>query len=98
MSVERILDLLDTLTLAEARKVDEALHRYIALVEEWQRPAPNVVEIQNAPGGCYRLEYVRCGKCKRCAEGGYPHGPYWYKYSYRPGGQRKTYIGKQRPG
>src|SRR5215210_5047871 len=98
MSVDRLLNLITTLTLAEAQAVDEALHAYIAQLEAWQRPAPNVVEQHSTGGGCYRLELVKCGKagCK-CADGAL-HGPYWYHYSYKQGGgQRKTYIGKQRP-
>lgn len=98
--VDQILDLISTLTLAEAQQVDQALHRYIAQIEEWQRPAANVVEQFTAQGGCYRLELVNCGKrtCKKCGAGP-AHGPYWYRYSYDPGRgrQRKTYIGKKRP-
>jgi hypothetical protein len=97
-NVAQVLDLITTLTLPEARQVAEALHAYIATVEAWQQPTPNVVEQIDAPGGCYRQELVKCGKpgCK-CARGEL-HGPYWYGYTYKKGGgQSKRYIGKQRP-
>jgi hypothetical protein len=55
-----------------------------------------VVEERPAPGGCYRLEFVRCGKCGRCAEGP-AHGPYWYLYTRRGGRLTSRYIGKQLP-
>jgi hypothetical protein len=90
--------LITTLTLPEARQVDAALHDYIATVEAWQQPTPSAVERIDTPGGCLQLEWVKCGTagCK-CARGEL-HGPYWYRYTYKKGGgQRKTYIGKQRP-
>jgi hypothetical protein len=98
MSVERMLDLMTTLTLPEAVDVDLALHRYIALLESWARPAPDVIDQVSTAGGCYRRELVKCGKAKcKCASGEL-HGPYWYHYSYKPGGgQRKRYIGKELP-
>src|SRR5260370_42407939 len=52
------------------------------------------VEERPAPGGCYRLELVRCGKCSRC-EDGPAHGPYWYWYGYRGGKAVSRYIGKE---
>ena len=55
-----------------------------------------VVEERPAPGGCYRLELVRCGKCRLCAEGP-AHGPYWYLYLRRGGRLVSRYIGKQLP-
>jgi hypothetical protein len=98
MSIERMLDLMTTLTLPEAVDLDLALHKYITLLESWQRPAPSIVEQVSTAGGCYRFELVKCGKAKcKCAEGKL-HGPYWYLYRYKSGGgQRKTYIGKERP-
>jgi len=99
-TVDQVLSLIDTLTLPEAKQVDEALHRYIHQVEQWQRPPANVLEQLSAPGGYYRLELVKCGKptCHRCPNGP-AHGPYWYRYTYDASRkrQRKTYIGKQRP-
>jgi hypothetical protein len=98
--IEQILDLISTLTLAEAKQVDHVLHQYIDQVEQWQRPGANVVEQIIAQGGCYRLELVNCGKakCKKCTSGP-AHGPYWYHYTYDSSRrrQRKTYIGKNRP-
>lgn len=51
------------------------------------------------PGGAavtYQHELVRCGKarCKPCAGGGFPHGPYWYAYWSEGGRKRKRYIGR----
>jgi hypothetical protein len=63
------------------------------------QPSPGeraVVEERATPGGCYRLELVRCGKCKRCADGP-AHGPYWYLYYRRGGRLASRYIGKQLP-
>ncbi len=57
-----------------------------AVVDE--RPAPG--------GGTLRLEYVRCGRCTRCASGPV-HGPYWYLYQRRGGRLTSRYIGKQLP-
>jgi hypothetical protein len=59
---------------------------------------------KNAPtGGRYlRLERVRCGKkgCKKCS-GEHPelHGPYWYLYRPKKGGEGRTseYVGKVLP-
>lgn len=99
MDVARILDSLETLRLDELRQVEARARVLIDRIAEWQQPAPTVEELERAPGGCYRLEYVRCGKerCKTCADGGQGHGPYWYRYSYRGGRVRKTYVGKERP-
>jgi hypothetical protein len=55
-----------------------------------------MVEERPAPGGCYRLELVRCGKCGRCADAP-AHGPYWYLYTRRGGRLVSRYIGKQLP-
>lgn len=99
MDLARILENLETLRLAELRQVEARARELIERIAEWQKPAPTAEEIQRAPGGCYRQEYVRCGKerCKKCADGGQGHGPYWYLYRYQNGGIRKTYIGKERP-
>jgi hypothetical protein len=98
--VDQMISQVDTLTLAEAHKLAAALERYIDQLEQWQCPAPDVVEQIATNGGCYRLEHVRCGKtkCKKCSSGP-AHGPYWYLYTYDAGRgrQRKTYIGKNRP-
>ena len=54
-------------------------------------------------GGRYlRLERVKCGKkgCRKCS-GEHPelHGPYWYLYRPKKGGQGRTseYVGKRLP-
>jgi hypothetical protein len=39
MDADRIIDALDTLSLAELRRVDQALHQWIARIESWQQPA-----------------------------------------------------------
>ncbi len=58
---------------------------------------------RNEHGGRYlRLERVRCGKkgCKKCS-GEHPelHGPYWYLYRPKKGGEGRTseYVGKVLP-
>ncbi len=81
MFAEQILDSLDTLTLPELKQVQARVNALVETIEEWQRPAGHVVEVQTIPGGCLRLEWVKCGKerCKKCSTGT-GHGPYWYRY------------------
>jgi hypothetical protein len=58
---------------------------------------------KNARGGrSLRLERVRCGKkgCKKCSgEHAELHGPYWYLYRPKKGGEGRTseYVGKVLP-
>ena len=42
----------------------------------------------------FSLEYRRCGKCSRCADGSRPHGPYLY---VRSKSGRRRYIGTPDP-
>ncbi len=58
---------------------------------------------QKPGGGRYlRLERVKCGKkgCRKCS-GEHPelHGPYWYLYRPKKGGEGRTseYVGKMLP-
>jgi hypothetical protein len=99
MDAATILDSLDTLTVAELRRVAARAIELLRFYDEMAQPAPNVVETIVSPGGHYRAEMVRCGqeRCKKCAEGAYGHGPYWYLYQYSGGKVRKSYIGKKRP-
>ena len=53
------------------------------------------VEELRTARGCYRLELVRCGKCRRC-ERGPVHGPYWYWYGRVDGRSVSRYVGKKR--
>lgn len=46
------------------------------------------------PGWMLQLEMINCGRCRRCKIGGFPHGPYWYRY--RKGTSK--YVGKIVPG
>ena len=93
MDADRIIEALDTLSLADLRRVDQARHEWIARIEAWQQPADQA----KAPTKTYRQEYVRCGKegCKKCSTGP-GHGPYWYAYWSEGGRTRKQYIGKHR--
>ena len=92
MDVERFLDDLDTLKLADLRRVRARADELIAHIEATQDPDYGRVE------PTYRQEYVRCGKerCKKCADGP-GHGPYWYAYWSKGGRTHKQYIGKTRP-
>lgn len=98
MDVDRILESLATLTLADLQRVYAAVGARIRQHAATQQPAaeaPAAVQ----PQKYYRQEYVRCQKvgCKTCAPGGPGHGPYWYCY-YTEGGRRhKRYIGKKLP-
>lgn len=98
MDVAKVLDTLDTLTLADLRRVQVRVNDLVTLIEGWQQPDDQTVETIVAPGGCLRLEWVKCGKerCKKCAAG-QGHGPYWYRYESSGGRRHKTYLGKQRP-
>lgn len=51
------------------------------------------------PGLTYRQEMVRCGKanCKKCENGKYGHGPYWYAYNHAAVFTQKIYVGKKLP-
>src|SRR5947208_58593 len=98
MNTETIIKTLDTLTLAELKRIDAALHELLDRIKEWQQPPDpsQPLGARAAKGKTYRLEKVRCGKdtCKRCAEGP-GHGPYWYCYWSEKGRTRKLYIGKE---
>ncbi len=66
---------------------------------EERRPEPP----ETPKNGRYlRLERVRCGKkgCRKCS-GEHPelHGPYWYLYRPKKGGEGRTseYVGKMLP-
>src|SRR5262245_38482601 len=97
MNADTIIEALDTLTLAELRRVDTAVHQLIDTITEWQRrPDEQPLDEQTLKGKTYRLEKVRCGKetCKKCEQGP-GHGPYWYAYWSVNGRTRKQYIGKE---
>lgn len=79
-----------------AARVEAELTRR-QLAEREEDGGRSLVEERTAPGGCYRLEKVRCGKDNcRCA-GGEPHGPYWYLYARRGGRLTSRYVGKELP-
>jgi hypothetical protein len=88
---------------AELREAINLLTRHLTerVTAEWDAfdPGPSpagreTVEERHAPGGCYRLERVKCGKCARC-EAGPVHGPYWYWYGRNGGRVVSRYIGKE---
>jgi hypothetical protein len=88
---------------AELREAIDLLTRHLTerVTAGWDAFAPGpspagreTVEERHAPGGCYRLERVRCGKCARC-EAGAVHGPYWYWYGRNGGRVVSRYIGKR---
>ena len=92
-------DLAQTLTLDELRELDAWLHEQISALESEPvheipvRRDRQVVEVRHHGAVTYRLELVKCGKCRRCAAGA-THGPYWYGYYKRGGRTRSVYIGK----
>ena len=97
--LDKVLDLITLLRdPGDLRRVAAAALEQAELIESWRQPAPTADEVKATPGGCYRLEMVKCGKerCKRCADGRL-HGPYWYSYRYSGGRVKKVYIGKKRP-
>ena len=98
MDADRIIEHIETLTLADLRRVLAFTAELVERIEGWQQPAPIAAELQAASGGHYRQEFVRCGKdnCKKCSSGK-GHGPYWYRYTYVNGKTKKMYIGKEKP-
>ena len=85
--------------LAEAAEAIEAeLTRRALVARADDERQGEVIELRSTPGGCYRLEKVRCGKPNcRCAAGQL-HGPYWYLYQRRGGKLASKYVGKRLPG
>jgi hypothetical protein len=96
MDTERIIDLLDTLTAADLRRVLAHAQELDKRYSEWADPRNYQIEEQTT--GTYVQEYVKCGKpgCKSCSELG-GHGPYWYHYTSENGKTKKKYIGKTKP-
>lgn len=94
---ETILASLETLSLADLRRIVATAQALITRMEAWQHPAANQPASASVAGKTYRQEYVRCGKasCTTCTSGP-GHGPYWYAYWSERGRKRKQYIGKQR--
>jgi hypothetical protein len=92
MDADRIIELLDTLTVTDLRRVKAAVDRIAALHDTWQQADAEPPEVS------YFQDWVKCGKasCKTCREG-QGHGPYWYAYWTEHGKTKKKYIGKQRP-
>lgn len=96
MDADKLIDELATLTVPDLRRVHDAA---AALLAHYAEAADPNYGRPTEPRETYRQEYIRCGKanCKRCADGGQGHGPYWYAYSREDGKLRKRYIGKERP-
>ncbi len=97
MRGQDIIDHLNTLSVADLRRVHREATKLLALLEERQDPEYNRQEPQE-PSIHYQQEYTKCGKpsCKKC-NGGQGHGPYWYAYWSEGGKTRSKYIGKYLP-
>jgi hypothetical protein len=99
MDADRIIAALDTLTVADLRRVAAKVDEIRALHDAWQQPA-NLSGARTLARGTrtYRQEKVRCNKptCTRCVDGP-GHGPYWYAYWREDGKLRKQYLGKREP-
>lgn len=80
--------------LAElAARIDAELTRRAILASE-----PAGAELVVTTQGCFRCEFVRCGKSRcRCSSTSYRHGPYWYRYYRRAGRLVSKYVGKKLP-
>ena len=93
MDADRIIPVLDTLTLADLRRVHQRAGELLALVEGWQQDEPSTGP--SAGGDHYRQEYTKCNKagCTTCTAG-QGHGPYWYRYYREQGKLKKQYLGK----
>ena len=48
-------------------------------------------------GSWLEHELVNCGNCRRCADGGRHHGPYWYLYRYTGSRMVSSYLGRTLP-
>ncbi len=95
VDVDRLIEQLDTLTVAELRRVKAAVDRIAATHDAWQQ-----LQTSTEPPAdvTYFQDWVKCGKpsCRTCQEG-QGHGPYWYAYWTENGKTKKKYIGKQQP-
>lgn len=90
----KILTQIQNLDLDELRRLSHEIQLLITTREaEQQPPARQRVEERRRGGVSYCLEYTRCGKCKKCANGP-AHGPYWYAYWNEEGKTKSKYIGK----
>jgi hypothetical protein len=99
MDVNSIIEALDTLTVADLRRVKAEVDR-IAELHAWGQTAASGLLDNTKPEShpTYRQEYTRCGKptCKKCSAGA-GHGPYWYSYQHSDGRMHKEYLGKNKP-
>ncbi len=95
MNADRLIDELAGLPVPDLRRVHAAAAVLLAHYTETSDPDyGRPTEAHET----YRQEYIRCNRerCKRCADGGQGHGPYWYAYRREDGKLRKRYIGKER--
>lgn len=53
--------------------------------------------IRGEGGSWLEHELVNCGNCRRCADGGRHHGPYWYLYRYTGSRMVSSYVGRILP-
>lgn len=96
------------LSLEELQALQTWLQRWIVAKEQEEKEAQaiqirqradrEVVEVREAHGGYFQLEYIKCGKPKCKCTKGKGHGPYWYQYWSEGGKTRSKYIGKKLPG
>jgi hypothetical protein len=95
MNTERIIELLDTLTAADLRRVKAKVDALSRLHAAWQ--TPDVPAHEPPASAKQREEWVNCGKasCKKCKPGQGGHGPYLYAYWTENGRTRKKYLGKK---
>ena len=93
--LEKILRKLDTKELEEVIAWSENRIEKLSKPPEMEQ-TENVADIRSIGQVTYRHEFVRCGKerCKKCADGNYGHGAYWYAYFRKNGRLTSKYIGR----
>ena len=88
---------LERLSTGEIRAlIDEANAILTERQTEERRLLAEQKRINRGEGGSWREhELVNCGNCKRCAEGGRHHGPYWYLGRYTGSRMVSRYSGRR---
>jgi hypothetical protein len=102
MTADQIINVLDTLPVAEfqrvAARVLELDSHYRSYDVPPSTPETRQESLKERQGVSYRQNYTRCGKANcTCCAAGQGHGPYWYAFWFERGKTRTKYIGKTLP-
>ena len=88
---------LEGLSTGEIRALIEGANAILTELEaEERRLLAEQQRASRGEGGSWlEHELVNCGNCRRCADGGRHHGPYWYLYHYTGSRMVSRYIGRR---